>query len=79
MLNCAADCKIIADLKGRSAPSGVFSADPLHDTGRTALLETVSERYTKVDPNLAGASLTTAEEELVGLTHAEAGFELVLN
>ncbi len=78
-LNCAAACRTIANLKGKAAPDGVFTAGLLHDIGRIALLETAPDRYAQIDPQLAGAELTAMEEELVGLTHAEAGFELATN
>lgn len=56
--------------------SGVFSAALLQDIGRLALAEVAPDLYAKVDSSLAGPSLIADEERIVGLTHAEAGYEL---
>ena len=56
--------------------AGVFAAGLLHDIGRAALLQVVPERYARIDPGLTGVDLLSAEEEQLGLTHAEAGYEL---
>jgi HD-like signal output (HDOD) protein len=78
-MNCAGAARIIAEACGKGKDKGIFTAGLLHDIGRIALLETVADMYVKVDPALADEELITAEQEFVGLTHTEAGFELASN
>jgi putative nucleotidyltransferase with HDIG domain len=73
---CAAACKVVAQVSGNARLTSVPTAGLLHDLGIMALLEVSPDLYAKVDPNLAGDELIAAEEELIGLNHAEAGFEL---
>lgn len=78
-MNVAAASKLIA--KGCGQPSGksFFTAGLLHDIGRIALLETDPASYLKVDSKLTGQQLIAAEQECVGLSHTEAGYELAAN
>ena len=78
-LNAASASRLIAKACGRGADKSIFTAGLLHDIGRIALLETAPEQYSQVDPNLIGDDLIKAEQELMGLSHPEAGFELASN
>jgi HD-like signal output (HDOD) protein len=73
---CAAAATLIAEASGQKHVSGVLAAGLLHDIGRLALCEIAGPTYAQLQPGLNGAELLTAEESLIGLTHAEAGFEL---
>ncbi len=73
---CAAAARIVARASGHRGLPGIFAAGLLHDLGRAALLETVPEACAKIDSGLTGRGLIEAEEQLIGLSHTEAGFEL---
>jgi len=73
---CAAATRIIAKASGRRRQVGVFSGGLLHDIGRLALSEVVPEVYAKIEPNLDEQALIAAEENLIGLSHTEAGYLL---
>lgn len=73
---CAAASRIAAKACGRRNLDGLFSAGLLHDIGRVALWETAPELCAKLDKKLSGLELIAAEEQLVGLSHTEAGYEL---
>ncbi|MCL4692743.1 MAG: HDOD domain-containing protein [Candidatus Hydrogenedentes bacterium] len=70
---CAAATRIIAKASGRKRQIGVFSGGLLHDIGRLALSEVASDLYGKVDQGLDGEELIANEEEILGLSHTEAG------
>jgi len=55
---------------------GFFAAGLLQDIGRVALAEVAPERYAKIDSSLTGTDLIKAEEEVLGITHPEAGYVL---
>lgn len=78
-MNVAAASQILARASGRGASKVFFTAGLLHDVGRIALLETDPANYQKVDISLIGAELVAAEQEHVGLSHTEAGYELASN
>lgn len=78
-MTCAAAAKTIAKACNRERGQSVFTAGLLHDIGRIALLETVPELYANVSSRLVGEDLIRAEQEHIGLTHAEAGYELAIN
>jgi len=78
-MNCAAAARIIGATCGHEKDPGLFTAGLLHDIGRIALLETVPELYRQVPSNLCGTELIEAEQKTVGITHAEAGYELATN
>ena len=75
-MNCAAAAKVIAKSCGFERDHAAFTAGLLHDIGRVALLEVAPEVYDGVPADLDGEALIRAEEEAVGLTHTEAGYEL---
>lgn len=75
-MNCAAAAKVIAKSCGYERDHAAFTAGLLHDIGRVALLEVAPEVYDDVPADLDGEALIRAEEEAVGLTHTEAGYEL---
>jgi len=56
--------------------TGIFSAGLLHDIGRAGLAQVVPRHYENVDDTLTGRALIRAEEELMGINHAEAGYQL---
>ncbi len=78
-MNCAVAARIIGAACGHEKDPGLFTAGLLHDIGRIALLETVPELYRQVPSNLCGTELIEAEQKTVGITHAEAGYELATN
>ncbi|MFP6581077.1 MAG: HDOD domain-containing protein [Candidatus Hydrogenedentota bacterium] len=78
-MNVAAASQLIAKGCGRASGKSYFTAGLLHDIGRIALLETDPENYTRVDSTLTGEELIKAEQECVGLSHTEAGYELASN
>lgn len=78
-MNVAAASQILAKAAGRASSKVFFTAGLLHDIGRIALLETDPANYKKVDNGLTGEALVAAEQEHVGLSHTEAGFELASN
>ncbi|NUM56049.1 MAG: HDOD domain-containing protein [Candidatus Hydrogenedentes bacterium] len=73
---CAGATRIVTKAAGRKHIPGVFSGGLLHDIGRLALSEAVPDLYTKVQKDLQGADLMTAEESAIGLSHTEAGYVL---
>jgi HD-like signal output (HDOD) protein len=75
---CAKLGKAIAQTAHVNA-SGIVLSGLLHDIGRIALVQLVPGNYGKVDSELEGDELVRAEEELLGLTHTEAGFQLALH
>jgi HD-like signal output (HDOD) protein len=75
---CAKLGKAIAQL-AKVNDSGIVMAGLLHDIGRIALVHLVPAQYAKVDQGLLGPDLIRAEEEHLGLTHTEAGYQLALH
>jgi HD-like signal output (HDOD) protein len=67
--------------KGGTALSrgGVFAACLLQDIGRLALMEVTPKLYATISPSASGLELLTEEEKVVGVSHAEAGYELALH
>ena len=74
---CAA--RIVAKVSNRRQLPGVFTAGLLHDVGRAALWEVAPEKCKKIDNSFTGMDLLNAEQDLVGLSHVEAGYELALH
>lgn len=72
---CAKLSKAIAQLARVNDP-GIVTAGLLHDIGRIAFVQLVPEHYSKVDQQLLGPELVSAEEVQLGLTHTEAGYQL---
>lgn len=75
-MNSASACRIISQHAGLDSAKGVYTAGLLHDIGRIALMETMPEQYLKISSGLTGAELIAAEQEAVGISHTEAGYEL---
>ena len=73
---CAAASRIVAAAAGRRNLPGIFTAGLLHDVGRAALWEAVPDLCAKLDKDLEGTALLAEEERVIGLSHAEAGYEL---
>lgn len=78
-MNVAAASQLLAKARGRGGSKVFFTAGLLHDVGRIALLETEPDKYKNVGGELMGDELIAAEQETVGLSHTEAGFELASN
>ncbi len=72
----AAAARVVAKACGRRQLFGVFSAGLLHDLGRVAMAEAIPKVYAKVDMYLPPDELIAKEEELLGIAHTEAGYEL---
>lgn len=68
--------KHLAKMAGHSRSPGVFSAALLHDIGSFALFQVVPGRYAKLDSGLKGSALISAEEQILGIAHPEAGYLL---
>ncbi len=77
-MDCASASRIIARHTGRQNAFGLFSAALLHDLGRVALTEAAPQLYSQVDQNLPPGQLLAREEEVLGMTHTEAGHTLAL-
>lgn len=77
-MNAAAASRIIAQSCGNDETGGAFTAGLLHDIGRIALLETVPNLYARVSSDLVANELIQAEQDVVGLSHTEAGYELAI-
>lgn len=73
---CAGATRIVSKAARRKHQVGVFSAGLLHDIGRLALSEISPELYAKVPKELSSLELVAAEEEIIGLSHTEAGYLL---
>ncbi|HOE67314.1 MAG TPA: HDOD domain-containing protein [Candidatus Hydrogenedentes bacterium] len=72
----AAAARVVAKACLKSQQAGVFAAGLLHDIGRVVLAEVAPKPYAKVGQELDGLALVAAEEQILGLAHTEAGFEL---
>ncbi len=68
--------RIVAKASGRRQLVGIFSAGLLHDIGIAALWEIAPLRCAQIDPALTGLDRVAAEEDLLSLSHTEAGYEL---
>ena len=75
-MRCAEGSRLVAKVCGLGNRAGVFSAGLLHDIGRVSLCEVAPALYAKVGSDLAGLDLVAAEQDLIGLSHPEAGYEL---
>lgn len=79
-LYCAAAASVFAKASAMAKHfRGSFAAGLLHDIGRIVFAELAQDRYARVDSSLHGEALLEAEREVMGLTHAEAGYELALH
>lgn len=73
---CATMATAISRAVDTRLRSGVFSAGLLHDIGRVALAEVAPKHYARVNRSLTGLALIENEEDVIGLTHTEAGYQL---
>ncbi|HOJ33930.1 MAG TPA: HDOD domain-containing protein [Candidatus Hydrogenedentes bacterium] len=78
-VGAASVCVALAETAGVRRTAVFFTAGLLHDIGKAALAQAAPERYKKVDPTLADEALLKAEEEILGVTHPEAGYVLASN
>ena len=72
----ASAARNIADLCCLSHKTGIFTAGLLADIGRFALSQLVPNPYRIISAGMPQAHLITAEEDLLGLAHPEAGYVL---
>jgi HD-like signal output (HDOD) protein len=75
---CAAAAKVMAIEFGFEKNKAIFTAALLHSIGRVALLETVPELYAAIPSDLEEEELEAEEMRVLGLTSAEAGYELAM-
>ncbi len=73
---CARAARALSKFLELKNHGGIFSAGLLHDIGRVALLQIAPRHYERISPSLKGMDLIRAEEEVLGLTHTEAGYQL---
>jgi HD-like signal output (HDOD) protein len=73
---CATAARIVAKACGRRNLVGVFTAGLLHDIGHAALWEVEPQLCRKIEGDLSGQALVDAEVQALGISHAEAGYEL---
>ncbi len=75
---CATMSRMIARKFETADERVAFTAGMMHSVGRVALLQVVPELYNTIAPDATGAELLSVEEELLGLTYPDAGYELAL-
>ena len=73
---CAAASRIVAKACSRRNLFGVFTGALLHDLGRAALAQVAPEAYCGIDSYQLHDELVAAEEEVLGISHPEAGYAL---
>ena len=78
-MTCAHHAQRACELSGRNNGQGAYWAGLLHDLGRIVLLSVAPDLYGTLSPSTHGAALIAAEEDLLGLAHTEAGFELAVD
>lgn len=78
-LSCAAATRFVLKAAGRKNLTGAFAAGLLHDIGRVALAQVAPALSLRLPPESSGTETLTAEEQLFGMTHMEAGYELALH
>ncbi len=72
----ATAARIVSKAAGHRQLDGVFSAGLLHDIGKAALWELAPHLFDKLDKGLKGKALIEEEKRILGISHAEAGYEL---
>lgn len=75
-LQCAVACKSTAEASGERRSARYYTAGLLLDIGQVALAEAVPTLYGKINQDVPYPELLAAEEETLGLSHAEAGYLL---
>lgn len=78
-MNTAGAARILARCCAKNKEGGAFTAGLLRDIGRVALLEVAPDLYAQVPRNLSGDELVAAEHKILGIAHAEAGYELAVH
>ena len=73
---CATAARIVAKTAGKQKLVGIFTAGLLHNIGKAALWEVAPELCAQIDDELTGEEMIQAEEQIIGLSHVEAGYEL---
>jgi len=73
-IGVAGGARKIAQLKGYEDPPLFFAAGLLHDAGKIVLMKIFPEKYAEVIENESkGASSIASEEEVMNVTHCQAG------
>lgn len=75
---CAGISRDLAKISGVRG-SGIVSAGLLHDLGRIALAHIIPDHYALIPQGLNGEELIQAEEDKLGITHTEVGYQLALH
>lgn len=73
---CASAARIIAQATGNTQRFGVSAAGLLHDLGRAALSEVAPKLYGRIDSSQPTPVVLEQEEQVFGMTHAEAGYQV---
>jgi HD-like signal output (HDOD) protein len=73
-LFCAAALPEVADAASIKRSPALSTAALLHDIGQFALAHTSPQGYNSIDHTKSGKELVAVEENVLGLTHTEAGF-----
>ncbi len=76
---CAAATRFVLKASGRRSLTGVFAAGLLHDIGRLVLAEVAPGLCRKIPTTYKTNELAALEESIIGISHAEAGYELALH
>ncbi len=74
-LGCAVVCNVIADRLGISEPEEVSTAGLIHDIGKVAIKMELPEEYEEINQLMVARQIPMqqAEQEILGLDHAEVG------
>lgn len=74
-LGCAVVCNVLAKRLGVNDPEEVSTAGLIHDIGKVAIKMELPEEYQKIQQMVTErqVSMYTAEQEVLGVTHAEVG------
>jgi HD-like signal output (HDOD) protein len=78
-MTCAGMAGKAAELSGLSNVAGAYWGGLLHDVGCLVLVAVAPDLYGALPKGKQGADLIAAEEDLIGLAHTEAGFELAVD
>ncbi len=75
-LCCAKAASLLAERCGMGRDEDFYTAGLLHDIGRIVLFEILPQHYVQTDVDTRGIGLLIQENELVGMPHSVAGYEL---
>ncbi len=75
---CASAVRLVAEASGHANRFGIVAAGLLHDLWHAALCEAVPQLYGRIDGRLRGEALLENELNVLGISHAEAGYHLAI-